>query len=117
MGNNALYERDLLYPTDNIFEPGSVHMEIMNPGKKGKMPIVIEGKTLHSPLAYINSIIRIMQSDIFDRIHIDVKNNTELYINIKHNTELKKDFNGKKFIKVIFDGDKIAYTGVDEISD
>lgn len=117
MTGSALYSRDLLYITDNIYEPGSVHIEILSPSAKGKMHVLIESKTSHSPIKYMDSIIGIMQTDIFDRIHIDVKSNLSLYISVKDDEELKKQSGGNPYIKVIFNGDDISYKGVPEIAD
>ena len=113
MEMTVLYERDLLYPTDNVNDPGCIHIEVLSPSKTGKMPILIESKTTHSPIKYINSIIRIMQMDIFDRIHIEVKDSAKLFI--KSNDELKKDFQNKNYIKVIVNNDKFEYIGIDEL--
>ncbi|MCX8130149.1 MAG: hypothetical protein N3I35_08625 [Clostridia bacterium] len=113
MDKNIVYERDLLYPTENMFEPGSIHVELLSPNKKGSMPVLIEGKTSHSPAKYIDSIIRIMQSDIFDRIHIDVKHNINLYI--KGNELMKQESAGKRYVSVMFNGERIEFKGVDDI--
>lgn len=113
MENSIVYERDLLYPTDNVNDPGCIHVEVLNPNKAGKMPILIESKTTHSPVKYINSIIRIMQMDIFDRIHIEVKDSARLYI--KANAELMKEYGNKNYIKIIVSGDKFEYLGIDEM--
>ncbi len=113
MSKNILFKKDLLYPTENLYEPGSIHIEIMHPNKKGKMPVVIESKSGHSPLKYIDNIVRIMQSDIFDRILINVKGNINLYI--KTSDEMKNEFGGKKYILVEFEEDKPLYKGVDDL--
>jgi hypothetical protein len=113
MNGSPMYERDLLYPTENINEPGSIHVEVLNPNKKGKMPIVIESKTYHSPVKYIDSIVRIMQSDIFDRILLNIRNSMELYI--VSNDDISSISGGKKYILAIFNGEKIEFKGVDEI--
>lgn len=113
MEKNTVYERDLLYPTDSINDPGCIHVEVLNPNKSGKMPIVIESKTNHSPIKYINAIIRIMQIDIFDRIHIEVKDSADLFI--KTSQDMKKDYGDKPYIKVVFDGEKAQYMGIEEI--
>lgn len=110
---NVLYERDLLYPTENIAEPGCVHIEVLNPNKKAKIPIIIQSKTNHSPANYIDSIIRIMQSDIFDRIFVDIKSNGSIYI--KKANKCECNCSGKAFTKVIFDGDSIVYEDIDDI--
>jgi hypothetical protein len=113
MSMSSVYERDLLYPTENIAEPGSIHVEILNPNKVSKMPVILESRTAHSPLKHMDYIIRVMQTEIFDRILVDIKKNVNLYI--KTNEDLKKEFKGKNYLQVVFSGDKIEYTGVDEL--
>lgn len=113
MNTEILYERDMLYPTMNINEPGSVHVQIHNPNKFARIPVIIESKTNHSPVKYIDSIMRIMQSDIFDRIFIDMKKTVDIYI--KDCSEASAGFGGKSFIKVTFDGEKQGYEGVDTV--
>jgi hypothetical protein len=113
MNSDILYERDMLYPTININEPGSIHLQVYYPNKSARIPVVIEGKTNHSPVKYINSIIRIMQSDIFDRIFIDMKKNIDIYI--KAGAELSAEYGGKAFVKVSYKGDIMGFTGADSI--
>jgi hypothetical protein len=113
MSKNILFKRDLLYPTENLFEPGSIYIEIMHPDKQGRMSVLVESKTGHSPIKYIDNIVRIMQSDIFDRILISVKSSVDLFF--KANDELKKEYGGKKYVLVRFDGDKPTYKGVDDL--
>ena len=113
MKKSVVYERDLLYQTDNVNDPGCIHVEVLNPNKTGHMPILIESKTAHSPVKHINSILRIMQIDIFDRIHIEVKDSARLYI--RNNEDLKKEYGDKKYIEVVFNQDKIEYLGIDEL--
>ena len=115
MSKSVVFERDLLYPTGNLSEPGSIHIEVLGPNKKSKMPIVIESKTAHSPVDYINSIIGIMQGDIFDRININVKANADLYI--KSSAELKQRFGEHNYIKIVFEGNNINYCAVDDIDE
>lgn len=69
----AMFERDLLYPTNNQFEPGSVHVTVYQPGQAGGIPVMIEAKTAHNPLDYLNDIVAILQADVFDRIRIDIR--------------------------------------------
>ncbi len=111
--SNIVFQKDLLYPTGNISEPGSIHVEILDPNKKGRMPVIIEPKTSHSPVEHISSIISIMQSDMFDRINVNIKNNVDLYIKVGE--ELKEKSGNKKYLLVVFDGDRVDYKGVDDI--
>ncbi|MGI6669591.1 MAG: hypothetical protein ACOX4M_09555 [Acetivibrionales bacterium] len=111
MNFEVLYERDMLYPTDNSIEPGSIHIKILSPDSNAKIPVIIESKTSHSPLEHIDSIIRIMQSDIFDRIFINIRKNVDIYIKADENMEAVSG--GRSHVKVCFAGDQIAYEGVD----
>lgn len=69
----AMFERDILYPTQNLMEPGSVHVTVYSPENTGGLPIVIKAKTDHNPIDYVNEIITILQTDVFDRIRIDIR--------------------------------------------
>lgn len=113
MSKNIVHARDLLYPTDSLFEPGSIHVEILSPDKKGKMPVVIENKTKHSLIKYFSSIIAIMQTDIFDRIHINLKTNSTVYIKTDEN--FKKEVGEFSYVKVVFNGENFEYQGVEGI--
>lgn len=102
MSSGALFERDILYPTGNINEPGSIHIQVLNPNKNARIPVVIESKTSHSPHEYLDSIVRIIQTDIFDRIFVDIRKNVILYFKV--GKEQLKENNGKPFIKVVHNG-------------
>jgi hypothetical protein len=110
---DTLFSRDLLYPTENLLEPGSVHIEVLNPDNRDRIPVVIEDKSLHSPVKYIDSILRIMQGDVFDRIFIDLKKNASIYIKTNGSTE--KEYAGKEYISVSFSGEKTVFHGIDSI--
>lgn len=111
MNSDILFERDMLYPTDNSIEPGCIHIQVLSPDKNAKIPVLIEDKTNHSPLKHIDSIIRIMQSDIFDRIFVDVSKNVDIYI--KANAQLAEEYGNHSYIKVIVAGDKTEGIGVE----
>jgi hypothetical protein len=98
MTYEVLFEKDMLYPTDNSIEPGCIHIRVMSPDNSNKLPVLIEDKSNHSPLKYIDSIIRLMQTDIFDRILVDIKKNVDLFI--------KADDNTNKYYKILMTGDK-----------
>lgn len=111
MSSDILFERDMLYPTDNSNEPGSIHIQVFGPDKAARIPVVVEGKTSHSPLKYIDSIVRIMQSDIFDRVFIDIRKNVDIYI--KAADETAAEYGNYSHIKVHFSGDRIDIEGAD----
>ena len=112
---NILFSRDLLYPTENLFEPGCVHIEILNPDKKARIPLLIESKSGHSPIKYLDAIVNLIQTDIFDRILIDIKKNVTLYI--IPGPELAPDYSGYKFIRVTFGEKAVQYIGIDSIDE
>lgn len=111
MNSGILYERDILYPTDSSNDPGSIHLKLLDPDQNIKIPVLIEAKSNHSPLKYIDSIIRIMQSDIFDRIFINIKKNVDIYI--KTDFETEDEYKNHSHIKIIFSEDGIKYEGAD----
>jgi hypothetical protein len=75
----AMFERDILYPTQNPLEPGSVQVTVYSPENTGGLPIVIKAKTNHNPVDYVMEIISILQTDIFDRIRIDIRTSGIIY--------------------------------------
>lgn len=78
--SQPMFERDLLYPTDVPYEPGSVHIRVFAPESDGRMPVHVEAKTEHNPLHHLDEIVNIMQSDIFDRIRMDIRKSGTIYL-------------------------------------
>lgn len=87
--NQAMFERDLLYPTAKGFEIGSVHITVFQPGKDGGIPILVEAKTDHNPVDYIPDIVNLIQADVFDRIRIDIRKSGILYFKADRNRYYK----------------------------
>lgn len=110
MQSEILFERDILYPTDNNNDPGSIHIQVYSPDDNVKIPVVIECKTNHSPIRYIDTILRIMQSDIFDRIVIDIRKNINLFI--KNTGFESNEFASYNHVQVNFMEGGIEYTGI-----
>ncbi len=106
MITDVLFEKDMLYPTENSIEPGCIHIRVLSPDNSNKLPVLIEDKSNHSPLNYIDSIVRLMQTDIFDRILVDVKKNVDLYIKADANTATDPDKTG--YYRILFTGDKLT---------
>ena len=113
MSYSVVYEKDLLYPTDSLYEPGSVRVKILDPNKKAKIPVIVESRTGHSPLDYIESVLNVIQTDVLNRVHLDVKKNVLLYFKV--NETMEEKYPNKKYIIVSCDNDKIECLGVDEI--
>lgn len=111
MDKVILIERDILYPTNSSFEPGCVHVKVFGPDKNNKIPVVIEEKTTHSPLKNIATIAKIIQNDIFDRIFIDIRKNSDIYI--RTNEELSKEFGSHSYVKINFIDGNVSAEGVD----
>lgn len=111
MNTGVLFERDILYPTDNSNDFGSIHIQVFGPDRNVKIPVIIEAKTNHSPLNYIDSIARIMQSDIFDRIFIDIRKSADIYL--RTNAEKKAQYGGHSFVKISFSDDGIKMEGTE----
>ncbi len=111
MSYDVLFERDILYPTGSISEPGSVHIQVLSPNNIARIPVIIESKTGHSPLKYLDTLVRIMQTDIFDRIFVDINKNVLLYI--KAGSQLAAESGGKPYIKVINSGSGYEFAGAE----
>ncbi len=75
----AMFERDILYPTQNSLEPGSVHVTVYSPENTGGLPVIVKAKTEHNPVDYITEILTILQTDVFDRIRIDIRSRGIIY--------------------------------------
>jgi|LSQX01.1.fsa_nt_gb hypothetical protein len=104
MNFDILFEKDMLYPTDNVIEPGCIHIKVLSPDNRNKLPVIIEDKSNNYPLKYIDSIIRLMQTDIFDRILVDVKKSVDVFIK----TDKVASEPGKtSYYKVFRVGDKL----------
>ncbi len=86
--NQPMFERDLLYPTDSTQEPGSVHIRVYPPESDGRMPVHVEAKTPHDPMAHLDDIMVIMQADIFDRIRMDIKKSGTIYLHPLDSTDV-----------------------------
>jgi hypothetical protein len=105
MSTEVLFEKDMLYPTDNSIEPGCIHIRILSPDNRSRLPVLIQAKSNHSPIKYIDSIVRLMQTDIFDRILVDIRKNVELYI---LNDQSDADSGSNTCIKVYYkDGELV----------
>ncbi|HHV28557.1 hypothetical protein [Acetivibrio mesophilus] len=113
--NKSVYERELLYATDNENELGIVHLEVMGTNKLGRVQAVIESKSKHSALDYIDSIVDIIQKDVFKRLDIDVAKKVDIYV--KLDEEDRKDHDMRNYVKVVFsdEGEK-QFENVDDIS-
>lgn len=91
--NTAIFEWDLVYPTNNLFNPGSVRISVMNPDMEGRLSLLISPGTEHNPLDYVDKIIETIQSGIFNRIHIDIRNHGIFFF--------KAD--NSKYIKLVYE--------------
>ncbi len=78
--NKPMFERDILYPTNSTTEPGSVHICVYAPEPDGRMPVHITAKTEHPLLVFLEPIVSILQSDIFDRTRMDIRKSGVLYL-------------------------------------
>ena len=75
----AMFERDILFPTGNPAEPGSVNVAIYPPENTGALPVAVKAKTNHDLKDYVAEIADILQIEIFDRIKLDIKSKGIIY--------------------------------------
>jgi len=94
-----LFEKDILYKTDTQKDPGSVRVRIYPPNIAGSVPLLVEQKSAHDPLEYVGSIVDMIQSDIFDRMQINVKKQGILYFKkIKEAGFYRLKFSGERYL-------------------
>lgn len=93
-----IFNRDLLYPTDNLSDPGSVHIAVMCPDANGKLPVFISAKSRHNPMDYSDTVLEIIQSDIFDKTRINIKNQGIFFFRMSENKYVRMVFKDEKQI-------------------
>lgn len=116
MSNDKIvYERELLYAAGSENELGVVHLEVMGTNKPGRVQVVIESKSKHSVIEYIDSIIDIIQKDVFDRLDIDVTKKVDIYVRLDE--EDRKDQDVGKYVKIVLtDAGEKQFENVDDIN-
>lgn len=112
MISEELCTRDLLYDSGEPTEPGSIHVSILSPNSRPRLPIIIEEKTKHNPLKHMQSIIDVICSEMLNRVRIDIKKDVALYL--KSNEEIRKEFD-TPYIKVYYKDDKLCFEGINTI--
>jgi len=95
--DNAIFESDILYPTDNLLEPGSIHISVLKPQTDGRLPFFITPKSDHNPADYFDTIVDILQADIFDRICIDIRNYGVFFVETGESNYIKLIYRDGKF--------------------
>lgn len=111
--NQVLYERNLLYNTGIVFDPGSISVKIYGPDNSLRIITEIECRTNHSPLKYLDEIVEILGNDIFSKIKIDVRKDIVMYFK---GTGIKYAMDGNsKYIRVYFDNNVTVVDRVEEI--
>ncbi len=92
-----IFDRDLLYPTNSQMAPGSVHVAVMKPDNQGKLPVFISPKSNHNPMEFMQTLVGIIQADIFDRTRIDIKAQGIFFFMLPGNEYMKVVYqNGKQ---------------------
>ena len=112
--NEPMFERDLLYPTDVQFEPGSVHIRVYAPENDGRMPVHVEAKTNHDLLHHLEAIMTLMQSDVFDRIRMDIRRSGAIYLHPYGEEEIvsvRYNENGRSHTTKVIHQDKSTAPG------
>jgi len=106
------YNVDLLFPTKDNEQPGTMHVKVMSPRAKTRLTIVIEVDQ-HAPIMEnITSIISYMQKDIFNRINTDAKSETTIFLDAKSHQD---EFPDCEYVRLIYDGSEYGYEKVEEI--
>ncbi len=78
---DILFERDLLFATDDSNEIGVVKVKLYGAEKLSKITAVIEAKSEHNPLQYVESVLHSLDVEIFKRININIIDNIDVIFN------------------------------------
>ena len=95
-----LIKVDLLFPTENIVEPGSMTVQVLAPKQANKLAAVIEVRSSTSITRYVDSIAMVLQSAVFDRIRIDVRRDINIYF--VESDAVSAEFPNAKYVKLSF---------------
>ena len=60
--------------------------QVLSPDNGPGIPVLIQAKSSHSPMKYIDSIIRLMQTDILTG-YLSISKNVEIYVLPDQNSE------------------------------
>ena len=112
MENSILCTFDFLYDSGEAANPGSIHINVLHPNKRAKLPIVIEERSKHNPLSNLHNIIDIISSELFSRVNIDVKKDVVIYL--KNSEKTMGDYR-TPYIKVYYETDELLLKGVEII--
>jgi hypothetical protein len=111
---HVVFEKTLMYATIDRNAPGSFQVRVLEPRVDGRIPVVIDNLTKHSPLENIQSIVHALQGEIFQRINVDVRRSVDIYI--RANTEMQRQLKAE-YVQVVFAGGRIAFHGTNEIAE
>ena len=110
---HIIFEKTLMYSTIDRNVPGSFQVRVLEPRVDGRIPVVIDNLTKHSPLENIQSIVHVLQGEIFQRISIDVRRSVDIYI--RANAELQRQLKAE-YMQVVFARGRITFHGTNEIA-
>jgi hypothetical protein len=105
--------RDMSFDTGEATEPGSIHINILQPDRGAKLPILVEGRTRHNLVEFIDSVIGVICVEMLDRVRIDIRKDVILYLK---NADSVDNGYGTTYVKACYEGDGLRLEGVNDIS-
>lgn len=113
LDKKVVYERDIVFSVADDNELVTLHVEVLELTRNGRIPVICKTNSRHIIVDHIDKITKRLQEDIFDRLDINVKNSVD--INIKANDETRKRYGDKNYIRLTYKDDKPYLEGIDEI--
>ena len=107
------YTVDLLFETGERNAPGSLHVKVMSPTTENRLSVVIEAGNDISIQENIQSMMAVLQKDIFNRIKADVNKDLNVYFILSDGQ--MNEFDGNRYIKMQYDDNGYQFDKVDEI--
>ena len=94
---DILYRREILFSTNDQAEIGVVKVKLLGIKKNNKVIVVIEPKSEHNPLEYVESLLRTLEIEMFSRLNIKITENVDA-IFISDNKGVRVIFEDKNSI-------------------
>jgi len=94
---DIVYERELLFSTNDPNEIGVVRVRLYSTKRNKKIVAVVESKSEHNPKEYIESILQSMEIEMFKRINVKISENVDVIVRYDN-----------EYFKVILSGEGAA---------
>jgi hypothetical protein len=111
----AAYSVDLLFGTDRANEPGSMRVEVVPPQDGCTLLVVVTITSGASVKDNAESIARVLQKEIFNRLSLDVLKPTDAVLYFSSAGQAGPEFAGCRYAKAVYGGGGFSYEKADMV--